>query len=166
MPFESSNTSVSTTLKRLFLLVTVSKIVSFACFHDPGSPLALPVILVRAVLSLILALDGLVLDLALEDVSFVLGPGSVGRRHQIPVVVDQIRLGNAPLQHLGGKLVRVAEVREAHDVVLGLPLLDQSNRRDDFDAGKETRTSQASPKTTARPGSVLSVSLCITEVSP
>ena len=50
----------------------------------------------------------------------------------IPVLDDAGR-GDAPLHHLGGELVVVAEVREADDVVARLAVLDEHDGGDDLD---------------------------------
>ena len=85
------------------------------------------------------ALDGLVLDFSLVDVGLVLGSWDIRGRHEVSVVVDEVGLGDPPFQHLRGELVGVAEIGEAHNVVLGLTLLDQGNCGDDFDTGMYKR---------------------------
>jgi hypothetical protein len=81
--------------------------------------------------------DGLHLGLS-DDGRLLLGLGllAVGRGHKVARVLDDVAGRNAPLEHLGGKLVVIAEVREPNDVVLGLAVLDEHNCGDDFDAEK------------------------------
>lgn len=56
-----------------------------------------------------------------------------GRAHQVALVLYDVRSGNPPLQHLGGKLVGVPQVSEAHDVVSGLAVLHQTHCGQDTD---------------------------------
>ena len=59
--------------------------------------------------------------------------GGVGRRHEVAAVLDDAGRGDAPLHHLGGELVVVAEVGEADDVVARLAVLDEHDGGDDPD---------------------------------
>ena len=49
--------------------------------------------------------------------------GGVRRGHEVSAVLDEAGGGDAPLHHLGRKLVVVAQVGEADDVVARLAVL-------------------------------------------
>merc|ERR1712038_1588364 len=91
--------------------------------------LLLPVILVATVVVTLAALaDGLGLHaLAHDRRLLLLGRAllGVGRNHEVATVFDDARRGDAPFQHLRGKLVAVAEVREPDNVVARLAILDE-----------------------------------------
>lgn len=85
--------------------------------------------LVGIIIVIIATSDGLLLQQGPLALLFYL----IGRSEQVSAVLDDLRAGDAPLQHLRGEVVAVAQVREAHDEICGLGVLDQTQRGDDAD---------------------------------
>uniref|UniRef100_A0A1I8HFI4 EF-hand domain-containing protein n=2 Tax=Macrostomum lignano TaxID=282301 RepID=A0A1I8HFI4_9PLAT len=66
----------------------------------------------------------------------------VRRGLQVAAIVDDLRAGQTPLQHLCGEIVVAAQIVEADNVVLDFLVLDDAQSRDDADAeapGQEGR---------------------------
>lgn len=92
----------------------------------------LPIILVAGVV-LVFSSDCLGLGLA-DDGSGLFGTfRRIRRGEQVARVVDHVTLGQAPLKHLGGELVSVAQVCETHNIVPCLAILDDGHGGDDLD---------------------------------
>ena len=94
-----------------------------------------PIVVIRAVLVSSLPPNDLGLGLAQDGRGGAAAAalGGVGWSHEIAGVVDDVRAGEAPLQHLGGELVRVVQIGESHDVILGLGVLDDGHGGDHLD---------------------------------
>lgn len=58
----------------------------------------------------------------------------IGGRQQVTIVLDRAGLRDPPLEHLRAKVVAVAQIGEAHNVVLGFAVLDERYAGDHLDA--------------------------------
>ena len=73
-------------------------------------PQKLPVVVIARVVICASGFTANGLVLLAQDVDPLSTLGGIWRSHQVPRVVDKVRPGDTPFQHLGAELISVAEI--------------------------------------------------------